>query len=136
MILLDTHAFLWFALGEPRLRQEGLLEPIQEALRESSVAVAAITLWEIAMLEAKGRIALAEECHEWLVEALNKTNVQVQPLTPAMACDSARLPGEFRGDPADRLIVATARALGCPLATADARILEYGRQGRVRLVRG
>ncbi len=79
------------------------------------------------MLEAKGRIRLSKDCLAWVQEALSAPGTSLVPLTPEIAVESSRLPGKFHGDPADRILVATARLLGATLLTRDERILAYGK---------
>ncbi len=77
------------------------------------------------MLIAKGRITLGMDVTEWLSAVLAVPGVTLLPLSAEIALDSTRLPGEFHDDPADRMVVATARAENAPLVTADRRILAY-----------
>jgi PIN domain nuclease of toxin-antitoxin system len=86
------------------------------------------------MLEAKGRILFDEDCGEWVRCALAAPGLSLFPLTPEIAIASTRLPGSLHGDPADRLIVATARCCGATLITADGAILAYGKAGHVRIL--
>jgi PIN domain nuclease of toxin-antitoxin system len=88
-------------------------------------------VWEIGMLESKGRLLLNLPCEAWVREALKTPGLTLAPLTPEIAVDSTRLPGAFHGDPADRIIVATARRLGARLLTRDRKLLEYGRKRHV-----
>jgi PIN domain nuclease of toxin-antitoxin system len=107
---------------------------IEHAARESTVFVSAITPWEIAMLVAKGRLALTLDVQEWIDTALHQPGVALAPLDPTIAVASTRLPGTLHGDPAARLIVATARHLGALLITADERLLTYGAAGHVAVL--
>lgn len=84
------------------------------------------------MLEAKGRLTLQLPVVEWVHQALRLPGLTLIPLTPEIAVDSTRLPGHFHGDPADRIIVATARQTGATVMTADRQILDYGARGLVR----
>ena len=86
------------------------------------------------MLEARGRITLAKPCSEWVDDALAAPGFGLAPLTPDVAVESVRLPGPFHDDPADRMIVATARLAGAQLVTRDKRILDYGARGHVAVV--
>jgi len=88
-------------------------------------------VWELGMLEAKGRLQLMVPCEQWMREALATPGLTVAPLTPEIALASSRLPEPFHGDPADRMIVATARSLGARIPTLDRKILEYGRPRHV-----
>ena len=121
--LLDTHTLIW-ALEAP----EQLPARIQALLSDPAnlpFGVAAITPWEIAMLASWGRLQLGRPVSEWLAAALNPDFVSLLPLLPPIAVDSCSLPGSFHADPADRMIVATARHHGLTLLTADAAIQAY-----------
>jgi PIN domain nuclease of toxin-antitoxin system len=121
--LLDTHTLIW-ALEAP----EQLPARIQALLSDPAnlpFGVAAITPWEIAMLASRGRLQLGRPVSEWLAAALNPDFVSLLPLLPPIAVDSCTLPGSFHADPADRMIVATARHHGLTLLTADAAIRAY-----------
>lgn len=118
MIVLDTHAWIWWAADARRL-PPAARHAIDQA---DAVGVCAISLWEVAMLVAKGRLEFDRETVTWLKQALALPRVELLPLTPVLAVDAARLPDTFPGDPADRLIVASARQARAPLVTRDARI--------------
>lgn len=120
-LLLDTHVWIWFATGgEARLRQDAVAS-IQAAGREGRLYLADISLWETAMLAAKGRIELGLDTASWLREAIRRTCMAIIPINAAIAADSCAV--ELRHhDPADRLIVATARSAGACLLTADTQI--------------
>jgi PIN domain nuclease of toxin-antitoxin system len=129
-VLLDTHALVWLVVGDGRLRL-AVRRRIEAAAQEQQLWVSAITPWEIGMLVAKGRLVLDRDVTDWLQAALSLPGIRVAPLEPALAVASTRLPGQLHGDPADRLIVATARHLGATLVTADAALLAYGQLGHV-----
>lgn len=125
MILLDTHIWVWWVHLDARLT-----EFHQRVIRESEptgIGVSVISCWEVAKLVEYGRITLPLPIAEWMELALAYPGVQLVSLTPLIAIKSSRLPGPFHRDPADQIIVATARVLDCPLLTADARILAYPR---------
>ncbi len=126
-LLLDTHVWLGVLEGDERLASPDVRRSVDLAAAAGQVRVSAISVWEVAMLEAKGRIRLAKDCLEWVTEALAVPGFALAPLTPEVAVGASRLPGDFHGDPADRILVATARALGAVLVTKDRRILDYGR---------
>ncbi|HOM13749.1 MAG TPA: type II toxin-antitoxin system VapC family toxin [Rubrivivax sp.] len=128
--LLDTHALVWLVAGDDQL-QAAARQRIEAAAQQQQLWISAITPWEIGMLVAKGRLVLDRDVMDWLHAALSLPGIRLAPLDPAVAVASTRLPGEVHGDPADRLIVATARALGATLITADAALLAYGRLGHV-----
>jgi len=121
--LLDTHILLWWFLSIPRLSswQE---EVLRAATGEEPLWVSDITLWEIATLHSLGRIKLHIPLRDWLEQATAAPLVQRLPITPAVAAEVAALPDSFHRDPADRIIVASARILGATLLTQDRRILD------------
>jgi PIN domain nuclease of toxin-antitoxin system len=130
VILLDTHAFVWALNDDARLgaKARGLIEA---TAREGRVLVSAITPWEIAMLAQKGRLSLGQDVGAWIDAALALPGIQLAPIEPAIAVGSARLPGTPPGDPADRIIIATARHAAAPLVTADREILGYAKAGHL-----
>ena len=124
MILLDTHVWIWWLSAEKdRLSADQRASLSEEAFH--SVGVSAISCWEVAMLVRKGRVDLGMPIAEWFGESLTESGLELHALSPEIAIESMNLPGEFHGDPADRIIAATARVHGCPLLTADRKILAY-----------
>jgi PIN domain nuclease of toxin-antitoxin system len=122
-LLLDTHVWLWYVLGIEL--KKSIVKTITEALEQGESYVAAISLWEVAMLSKKKRIIFEMPCLEWINKAIELTRIQVVPLSPAIAAESCHLPGKFHEDPADRMIVASARVTSLTLVTRDKNILEY-----------
>jgi PIN domain nuclease of toxin-antitoxin system len=117
LIILDTHIFLWLSLSP-----EHVPSKILDALNTGdAVGIPAISLWEIAMLAQKKRIELSKPVLIWLKEAISLTRYKLLPITPEIAARSGEL--SMHGDPADRLIAATAIELDCPLATVDGNLL-------------
>lgn len=123
-ILLDTHAWIWYVSGNASLNKT-TQKMITTALYNNEAHLAAISLWEICMLDKKQHITLEMPCLEWINKFLELTHVHILPITPAIAKESCDLPGNFHDDPADRMIVATARVAGLTLVTRDTRILAY-----------
>ncbi|MGH7388150.1 MAG: type II toxin-antitoxin system VapC family toxin [Candidatus Rokuibacteriota bacterium] len=119
MILLDTHAWLWLCL-EPRRLSATAAGAIRRAVNRGGLAVASISLWEVAMMLARGRVIPQGTPETWLAALIDRSGVIVREITPAVAALAAHLPGDFPGDPADRLIAATARAAGISLVSRDA----------------
>ncbi|MGH8232718.1 MAG: type II toxin-antitoxin system VapC family toxin [Rhodanobacteraceae bacterium] len=125
MIVLDTHALVWWIGGNARLSRNAAKAIRKEQSSEGRIIVSAISTWEIGMLVSKGRLALAMDVDEWLQTIQGTACIALLPLTTSAATASTRLPGTFHGDPADRMIVATAREENAPLVTADQRIRRY-----------
>lgn len=123
MIVLDTHIWIWWVHGDERLT-ENQREAIA-ANENDLIGVSAISCWEIAKLVEYKRLDLPLAIDEWMEQALSYPGVQLLALTPEIAIESTRLLGEFHRDPADQMIVATARIYDCPLVTSDGKILGY-----------
>jgi PIN domain nuclease of toxin-antitoxin system len=131
MIVLDTHIWVWWVHDDPQLTQRQNAW-IQEH-EEQGVGVSAISCWEVAKLVEYHRLTLPCPVAEWFDQALAYPGMQLLPLTPRIAVESTQLPGTFHRDPADQIIVATARIYDCPLLTADDKILRYP---HVKLLKG
>ena len=132
-VLLDTHVWVWLMLGDSRLGKRSR-RMVEQAVPDARVRVSIISVWEVAMLEANGRLTLTTDCESWIREAVAAPGIQLVELTPRIAVLSTRLPGTFHGDPADRILVATARECGATLLTTDKAILQYGRKGHLYTV--
>lgn len=133
-LVLDTHVWLWFASGERDQMSSTAIQEIEEGSQTGEILVSAISVWEVAMLEARGRISLARTVEDWIRAALRGTGIRLLDLSPEIAIESTRLPGSLHRDPADRILVASARVMGGRLATRDAGLLEYARQGHLSVV--
>ena len=121
--LLDTHILLWWHGDRGRLSREQQ-DVIAAAGADSPLEVSDISLWEVAMLYSLGRIRLTIPLREWLDKAVAAPLVRRHGISPAVAAEVASLPDSFHRDPADRILVATARVLGATLLTRDRRIAE------------
>ncbi|HYO16416.1 MAG TPA: type II toxin-antitoxin system VapC family toxin [Thermoanaerobaculia bacterium] len=121
MILLDTHTWVWW-FAQPNQLSAAAVEAIGDA---DEVGVSPISCWEVAMLSRKGRLKLDRDTLVWVQDALSETTFTVLPITPPVATLAGTLGSEFHGDPADRLIVATACMLGATIVTKDRRIRSY-----------
>jgi len=119
VILLDTHVLIWMA-SEPKRLSKKARDAIRDARQKTGVAVAAITLWELARLAENGRIQVVGSVESFVRETA--TRVIVKPMTPEIVALAVRLPAGFPKDPADRLIAGTAIVEGVPLVTEDERI--------------
>jgi PIN domain nuclease of toxin-antitoxin system len=133
LLLLDTHVWLWLNAGSPDLSRK-TRDAINGAAAAGTLRIAAISLWEIALLASHGRIVLGKSIGLWLDEALADPGPGIDPLTPQIAIESYALPDVFHRDPADRLIVATARVANATLMTRDRRILDYAARGHLMAI--
>lgn len=123
MIVLDTHIWVWWVHGDAHLNDKHA-RLLQEN-ESTGLGVSVISCWEVAKLVERGRLILPCPVAEWFNQALAYPGIQLLNLTPLIALESTKLPTEFHRDPADQLIVATARILDAPLLTADRRIQDY-----------
>lgn len=120
-LVLDTHTLLWHAS-----ESENLSDAARMAITSADeLAVSTISAWEIGMLISKGRLSLSYDVSAWINFAGRLPKIRWIDIGPELAVLSTRLPGTFHGDPADRLITATAISLGATLVTADDRIRNY-----------
>jgi len=130
--LLDTCAAIWIS------QNDSLTEEADRALREAdtiagAVVVSPITAWEIGVLVARGRIALARDPAGWF-QALIDAGIELAPMPPAILVASSFLPGSALRDPADRILAATARAMNYRLMTRDERLLDYAAAGHLAAI--
>lgn len=123
MILLDTHVWVWWVHGNPRLPEDQ--RKMLDARANEGIGVSIISCWEVAKLVENGRLSFPQDVADWLDIGLAYPGVRLVELTPRISVESTRLPQPFHKDPADQILVATARVLDCPLATADDKILKY-----------
>lgn len=123
MIVLDTHIWIWWASELPDLKPRH--RELLEANRSSGLGVNAISIWEISKKFQLGKFGLDRPFDEWLKGVLALPDLRLLELSQDILVESTRLPNEFRSDPADEIIVATARVLNVPLLTADRKLLDY-----------
>lgn len=132
-LILDTHIFIWLMEGSSELSAREL-KSIKQYSKKEQLLISPISVWEIANLEKSNRITLKQPTLQWIEEALASPAIILAPLTPTILCESVALPGDFHKDPADRMIVATARIMNACLMTRDKKILDYAEQGLVDCV--
>lgn len=123
--LLDTHILLWWHGDRDRLSRDQQ-DVIADAGADAPLLVSDISLWEVAMLHGLGRIQLTIPLREWLEKAVAPPLVRRHGISPAVAAELALLPDSFHRDPADRVLVATARVFGATLLTRDRKIAQAG----------
>ncbi len=123
MIVLDTHIWIWWVHGDAKLSEER--RDYLEMNKAAGLGVSVFSCWEVAKLVELGRLTLSDPVETWLEQALDRSGVRLLDLTLRIAVEATQLPPGFHRDPADQIIVATARVLDCPLMTADTQILAY-----------
>src|SRR5438045_1040872 len=123
MIILDTHIWIWWVHRDQRLT-DYYLRLIQEN-EEHGLGVSVISCWGVARLVELKRLILPEAIKDWFDKALGYPGILLLNLTPEIALQSTQLPVGFHNDPADQIIVATARVYDCPLLTVDSKMLTY-----------
>ena len=122
MIILDTHIWIWWVDENPKLSPQNL--EIIQAHQTNGLGISIISCWEIAKLVEKGRLSFDCALEEWLEPALAYPGVKRLDLNLSIILQSTRLAG-FHNDPADQIIVATAKVYSAPLLTQDQKILDY-----------
>jgi PIN domain nuclease of toxin-antitoxin system len=129
-LLLDTCAAIWLAEDQPMAKDA--LARFDQALAESvSLFISPITAWEVAMLNARGRLAMSMSPLAWFKGFLSVPGVVRAELSANILVASSFLPGSPPSDPIDRIIAATAREMGLCLVTRDKRLLKYARSGHI-----
>lgn len=131
MILLDTHIWVWWVLGNDKLKPRHE-DRLREAEKEG-LGVSIMSCWEVAKLVELKRLELPLSLDDWLTAALRYPGVELLDLSVPVVVEATRLPGDFHRDPVDQLLVATARCHEIALATADAAILAYDHVETLRL---
>ena len=124
MIVLDTHAWIWL-IDSPERLGAAAQKAIESARRQRAVFVSSISAWEVHMLCARGRLRFAVDPEVWISRCERISFLRFLPVDNEIARLSVQLPDPFHADPADRMIVATARFLGAPVATCDSKIHAY-----------
>jgi PIN domain nuclease of toxin-antitoxin system len=121
VIVLDTHVLVWWVSGSGRLSTRAD-RAIRQGLRRSPLLASAITVLEIVTAVRRGRLELRSPVDQWVADLQALPELRFEPVSVEIARIAGSFPDAMPGDPADRIIVATARALGAPLVTADARL--------------
>ena len=123
MILLDTHIFVWWIDGNERLSDN--YKDIIKSHENDGLGVSIISIWEIVKLHEKTRLEFSCPIEDWFKKALEYPGIKLLNLDLKIILESSQLPGNFHKDPADQLIVSTARIMRIPLLTMDKKILDY-----------
>lgn len=133
-LLLDTHIWLWYAEGNAERLTAASIRKLDQTRRTEGLRISSISVWEVGVQHAKGRIQLSAPLRDWVQDALAPMGITLLPLDAESAAESTLLPGEPHGDPADRFLIAAARIKGLILATRDKAIIDYGNAGHVRVL--
>lgn len=132
-LLLDTCAVIFISEGETL--KSNAVEVLDKAHQAGTPTyISPITAWEVGLLAARKRVQLVTTPQRWFARLFEFPNMRLADLSPDLLIASSFLPGKPPRDPADRIILATARDLGCTLITRDRALLDYGEQGHVRVV--
>lgn len=131
VILLDTNAAIW--LSEGTLPIESLTLVVDSSI-ENQAFVSPATAWEAGLLAMRNRYPFKNGPSAWFAWLIDQARLIETPLTSQILIDSSLLPGTFHNDPADRILIATARALDCALMTRDKAILDYAAQGHLKAI--
>jgi len=123
-VVLDTCAWLWLC-SSPEKLSTAARDAVGRERKRAGLILSVFSVWEIAKLVQKGKLRFSVPCREWIDRAVRTDGMSLHPLTPEICVESTELPGVFHGDPADQVIVATARVLEAPVVTSDPRILDY-----------
>lgn len=130
-LLLDTCAAIWFL--EDQSMSDAAFEALDDALEaRAAVYVSPITAWEVGLLAARGRIKLPATPELWFRRLVGVPGMTLADMSPDVLIASSSLPGVLPGDPADRILAATARQYGYTLVTRDRPLLDYAAQGHMR----
>jgi Uncharacterized protein conserved in bacteria len=124
VIVLDTHALVWWVSGDATLSRKAR-KTIEKEMEDGEILISAISAWEIAMLVEREKLVLSMEVERWMNTVSEIDAVRIVPMDVEILVKSVNLPGEFHKDPADRMIVATARKFSVPLVTKDDKIRAY-----------
>jgi PIN domain nuclease of toxin-antitoxin system len=122
--LLDTHTWIWWHMNPRKLSQK-VKKLIGDSSRYDEMLLSAISPWEFSKLIEKKRLGISCDPEDWIEKALDMPKLRLVPLTPVLAYRSTALPQPFHSDPADQIIVATAREENAAILTKDERILTY-----------
>jgi PIN domain nuclease of toxin-antitoxin system len=131
-LLLDTCAIIW--IGQGQTIQRVAQEAVTDRLRVGAVFVSPFSAWELSLLVARGRLGLPVEVEAWFEAFAGQSGISLAALSPRILVAAHQLPGTPPNDPADRILIATARQSGLAIVTRDRRILDYGAAGLVKTV--
>jgi PIN domain nuclease of toxin-antitoxin system len=126
MIVLDTHAWIWL-VNDPRQLSPSARRASEQAMSKNAISISSISAWEVALLSSSGRLGLTMEVQDWIAGSEALPFFNFVPVDNAIFVRSVSLPGPLHGDPADRIIIATAIMQGMPVVTKDEKIRKYSK---------
>jgi PIN domain nuclease of toxin-antitoxin system len=132
-ILLDTHIAIWLADNNQRLGRS-TVSLLEEGFNKNKLCMSIISAWEIGLLVSKKRLDLGQPPLAWLDIFVRRFKISLLEISPEIAINSSYLPGKIHGDPADRIIIATAMTYAADIVSADKNILSYAKHGFVRII--
>ncbi len=132
-ILLDTLIAIWLADNNPRLGRS-IASLLEDGFNKNKLCMSIISAWEIGLLVSKKRLDLGQPPLSWLDIFIRRFKINLLEISPEIAVNSSYLPGKMHGDPADRIIIATAMTYGVDIVSADKNIISYAKQGFVRII--
>jgi PIN domain nuclease of toxin-antitoxin system len=124
MIVLDTHAWIWF-VSNPDILSKRAEKAVNAAVKDKSILISSISAWEVALLVTKKRLKLTLDITDWIAKSESLPFIQFVPVTNSIAVKSVNLPLPLHSDPADRIIIATAFSVGAALFKKDEKLLSY-----------
>ncbi len=124
MIVLDTHAWIWFT-SDPQILSKTAKKAVDAAVKEKNVLISSISSWEVALLVKKGRLKLSMDVQDWIAISENLPFIEFIPVSNSIAVKSVNLPQPLHPDPADRIIIATALSTGASVITKDKKLTDY-----------
>jgi PIN domain nuclease of toxin-antitoxin system len=132
VLLLDTCALIWLADGT--IDTSPARPEIEAAAETRLLSVSVTSAWELGLLSRAKRLEFSPDAKAWFATIVGRAGLRLTPITPAIAIDASHLPGPLHNDPADRLIIATARHLEARIVTRDHRIIDYAAAGHVGIL--
>lgn len=124
MILLDTHAWVWF-ISNPEKLSKKAEKSIKKATKENEILISSISAWEVALLVSKKRLELTMDVSDWISSSEKLPFIRFIPIDNGIAVRSVYLPKPLHNDPADRIIISTSMKYGAPIITMDEKILNF-----------
>lgn len=130
-LLLDTHVWIWLMNASPELAHKGYLKIIDKYSFNNNLRLCPISIWELGMLVAKNRLTLPKDVSIWVKDSFKEYGLILEALTIDILLESTKMGDSFHGDPADRLILTTAKTIEASVMTADEKMIAYCKKNRL-----